>query len=40
MRGLKTMLLKGYLAKEERGWCGAGWSMKEMDLDIMKGGIV
>lgn len=40
MRGLENMLPEGYLAKEEEGWCGAGWSMKEMDLGIMKRGIV
>lgn len=43
MRGLETVLpedqLKGYLAKDEKGWCGARWSMKEIDLGTMKGGM-
>lgn len=44
MKALETMspedVLKGYLDKEDKGWCGAVWSMKEIYLGTTKEGIV
>lgn len=40
MKALETMspedVLKGYLDKEDKGWCGAVWSMKEIYLGTTK----